>query len=135
MMREVYELGIAYIKAYYRIEKIYNEMKFEQYKISGEIKDAVIQKGIAGNAKFENKVIDYIQVEKKCNELFNPVKMVVENWNNDSLTRLIIKSIATENHMTKFADRDLAEKKVQFTKDVAENIFGEKTINTINKYQ
>ena len=135
MMKEVYELGIAYIKAYYKIEKIYSEIDLNKYKLSWEMKDVVSQRGIAGNARWEYQAIDCLMIDEEISKLFNPVKKVIEDWNNENLTKAILKSIAEENYHIRFADRDFADKKIRFTKEVAESVVGQNLMNTINKYQ
>ena len=72
MKREIYNLVMCNISAYYMAIVKLNEMKVEAYSLKG-ISETAINKGISGNAGYQNKINECVVFEKSIKEKFQAV--------------------------------------------------------------
>ena len=97
MRREIYNLVMCNISAYYLAITKLNEIKVDAYSLKGmDISEAAINKGISGNAGFQNKINECVVFENSIKEKFRAVSDALEIVDED-IRYLLIKSIVKKN--------------------------------------
>lgn len=91
MKREIYNLVMCNISAYYMAIVKLKDMKEEAYSLKG-ISETAINKGISGNAGYQNKINECVVFEKSIKEKFQAVSNALEKIDED-IRYLLIKSI------------------------------------------
>ena len=79
MRKEIYNLVMCNIYAYYLAIAKLNETKVDAYSLKGiDISEAAINKGISGNAGFQNKINECVVLKNSINEKFRAVSDSLE---------------------------------------------------------
>ncbi|MDY6037471.1 MAG: hypothetical protein SPI74_00505 [Eubacterium sp.] len=133
MLREIDELAVAQIRAYYRLSELLDEMKDNALSIAVKIGDNVSStKAIVGNARYQNKVDDYIEFENLLNEKLVAVKAAMQKLDDD-VAEAAIKSIATGKYVPCISARELAEAEAALINNVAVNLLGSSLYEKIHR--
>lgn len=134
MRREIYNLVMCNISAYYMAIVKLNDMKNEAYSLKGiSISETGINKGISGNAEYENKVNECIVFEKSIKEKFQAVSDALEIVDEDT-RYLLIKSIVKKRYIPcKLSSKEMIKLETDLVKIIAFNLLGENLYGTLHR--
>lgn len=134
MKREIYNLVMCNIVAYYiAIEKL-NEIKYEAYSIKGmAMSEAVTSKGIPGNAKYQNKINEYVILENSINEKFSAIIDALEKIDED-IRYSLIKGIAKEKYIPcSLSSKEMIKLETDLVKNIALNLLGKNIYSILHR--
>lgn len=134
MRREIYNLVMCNISAYYMAIVKLNDMKNEAYSLKGiSISETGINKGISGNAEYENKVNECIVFEKSIKENFRAVSDALEIVDEDT-RYILIKSIVKKRYIPcKLSSKEMIKLETDLVKIIAFNLLGENLYDILHK--
>lgn len=134
MRREIYNLVMCNISAYYMAIVKLNDMKNEAYSLKGiSISETGINKGISGNAEYENKVNECIVFEKSIKEKFQAVSDALEIVDEDT-RYILIKSIVKKRYIPcKLSSKEMIKLETDLVKIIAFNLLGENLYGTLHR--
>lgn len=134
MRREIYNLVMCNISAYYMAIVKLNDMKNEAYSLKGiSISETGINKGISGNAEYENKVNECIVFEKSIKENFRAVSDALEIVDDDT-RYILIKSIVKKRYIPcKLSSKEMIKLETDLVKSIAFNLLGENLYDILHK--
>lgn len=100
MTQEIYQLAIAYIKAYYKYKKIY----YELMEVAGSLRAVQYDKEkvqVSTTCDTNYKIIEAIELESKINKTFSCMKQALHSAGvSKQIERSILMNIYYENSMT-----------------------------------
>ena len=134
MKREIYNLVMCNIAAYYiAIEKL-NEIKYEAYSIKGmAMSETVTSKGIPGNAKYQNKINEYVILENSINEKFSEIIDALEKIDED-IRYSLIKGIAKEKYIPcSLSSKEMIKLETDLVKNIALNLLGKNIYSILHR--
>lgn len=122
------------ISAYYMAIVKLNDMKNEAYSLKGiSISETGINKGISGNAEYENKVNECIVFEKSIKEKFQAVSDALEIVDEDT-RYILIKSIVKKRYIPcKLSSKEMIKLETDLVKIIAFNLLGENLYGTLHR--
>ena len=132
MKREIYNLVMCNISAYYMAIVKLNEMKLEAYSLKG-ISETVINKGISGNAGYQNKINECVVFEKSIKEKFQAVSDALEKIDED-IRYLLIKSIVKKIYIPcRLSSKEMMKLETDLVKNIAFNLLGENLYDILHR--
>lgn len=134
MRKEIYNLVMCNISAYYMAIVKLNDMKNEAYSLKGiSISETGINKGISGNAEYENKVNECIVFEKSIKEKFQAVSDALEIVDEDT-RYILIKSIVKKRYIPcKLSSKEMIKLETDLVKIIAFNLLGENLYGILHR--
>ena len=134
MRREIYNLVMCNISAYYLAITKLNEIKVDAYSLKGiDISEAAINKGISGNAGFQNKINECVVLENSIKEKFRAVSDALEIVDED-IRYLLIKSIVKKKYIPcKLSSKEMIKLETDLVKSIAFNLLGENLYETLHR--
>lgn len=129
----LYELSLAYIRAYHRYMKIYDELK--QKAIHGNGIDYSKTKVNFVPGSNENRYLEHITLKEAIEKSFRPIIKALSEY-DENLGQAILKNISgiESNIIFKVGYKEFYEYKILFIKKVAENITSEELMKFDKKY-
>lgn len=132
MKREIYNLVMCNISAYYMAIVKLNEMKLEAYSLKG-ISETVINKGISGNAGYQNKINECVVFEKSIKEKFQAVSDALEKIDED-IRYLLIKSIVKKIYIPcRLSSKEMMKLETDLVKNIAFNLLGKNLYDILHR--
>lgn len=132
MKREIYNLVMCNISAYYMAIVKLNEMKVEAYSLKG-ISETAINKGISGNAGYQNKINECVVFEKSIKEKFQAVSDALEKIDED-IRYLLIKSIVKKIYIPcRLSSKEMMKLETDLVKNIAFNLLGKNLYDILHK--
>ena len=134
MRKEIYNLVMCNISAYYLAITKLNEIKVDAYSPKGiYISEASINKGISGNAGFQNKINECVVFENSIKEKFRAVSDALEIVDED-IRYLLIKSIVKKKYIPcKLSSKEMIKLETDLVKSIAFNLLGENLYETLHR--
>lgn len=134
MRKEIYNLVMCNISAYYLAIAKLNEIKVDAYSIKGiDISEAAINKGISGNAGYQNKINECVVFEKSIKEKFWAVSDALETVDED-IRYLLIKSIVKKKYIPcKLSSKEMIKLETDLVKSIAFNLLGENLYGILHR--
>ena len=134
MRKEIYNLVMCNISAYYLAIAKLNEIKVDAYSLKGiDISEAAINKGISGNAGFQNKINECVVFENSIKEKFRAVSDALEIVDED-IRYLLIKSIVKKKYIPcKLSSKEMIKLETDLVKSIAFNLLGENLYETLHR--
>ena len=125
MRKEIYNLVMCNISAYYLAIAKLNEIKINAYSIKGiDISEAAINKGFSGNAGYQNKINECVVFEKSIKEKFCAVSDALETVDED-IRYILIKSIVKKKYIPcKLSSKEMIKLETDLVKSIAFNLLG-----------
>lgn len=132
MKREIYNLVMCNISAYYMAIVKLNEMKVEAYSLKG-ISEITINKGISGNAGYQNKINECVVFEKSIKEKFQAVSDALEKIDED-IRYLLIKSIVKKIYIPcRLSSKEMMKHETDLVKNIAFNLLGKNLYDILHR--
>mgnify|MGYP001642276881 FL=1 len=132
MKREIYNLVMCNISAYYMAIVKLNEMKVEAYSLKG-ISEITINKGISGNAGYQNKINECVVFEKSIKEKFQAVSDALEKIDED-IRYLLIKSIVKKIYIPcRLSSKEMMKLETDLVKNIAFNLLGKNLYDILHR--
>lgn len=132
MKREIYNLIMCNISAYYMAIVKLNEMKVEAYSLKG-ISETAINKGISGNAGYQNKINECVVFEKSIKEKFQAVSDALEKIDED-IRYLLIKSIVKKIYIPcRLSSKEMMKLETDLVKNIAFNLLGKNLYDILHR--
>ena len=132
MKREIYNLVMCNISAYYMAIVRLNEMKIEAYSLKG-ISETAINKGISGNAGYQNKINECVVFEKSIKEKFQAVSDALEKIDED-IRYLLIKSIVKKIYIPcRLSSKEMMKLETDLVKNIAFNLLGKNLYDILHR--
>ena len=130
MRREIYNLVMCNISAYYLAITKLNEIKVDAYSLKGiDISEAAINKGISGNAGFQNKINECVALENSIKEKSDALEIVDED-----IRYLLIKSIVKKKYIPcKLSSKEMIKLETDLVKSIAFNLLGENLYGILHR--
>lgn len=134
MRKEIYNLVMCNISAYYLAITKLNEIKVDAYSLKGiDISEAAINKGISGNAGFQNKINECVVFEKSIKEKFCAVSDALETVDED-IRYILIKSIVKKKYIPcKLSSKEMINLETDLVKSIAFNLLGENLYGILHR--
>lgn len=134
MKREIYNLVMCNISAYYMAIVKLKDMKNEAYSLKGiSISETGINKGISGNAEYQNKVNECIVFEKIIKVKFQAVSNALEKINED-IRYILIKSIVKKRYIPcRLSSKEMMKLETNLVKNIAFNLLGKNLYDILHK--
>jgi len=134
MRKEIYNLVMCNISAYYLAIAKLNEIKIDAYSIKGiDISEAAINKGFSGNAGYQNKINECVVFEKSIKEKFCAVSDALETVDED-IRYILIKSIVKKKYIPcKLSSKEMIKLETDLVKSIAFNLLGEKLYGILHR--
>lgn len=134
MKREIYNLVMCNIAAYYIATKKLDEIKYEAYSLKGiSMSETGISKGISGNANYQNKINEYVVLENSIKEKFSAVIDALKKVDED-IRYLLIKSIVEKKYIPcRLSSKEMIKLETNLVKDIAKNLLGENTYGILHR--
>lgn len=134
MRREIYNLVMCNISAYYMAIVKLNEMKVEAYSLKGiDISETAINKGISGNAGYQNKINECVVFEKSIKENFWAVSDPLDKIDED-IRYILIKSIVKKKYIPcKLSSKEMIKLESDLVKSIAFNLLGENLYGILHR--
>ena len=132
MKREIYNLVMCNISAYYMAIVKLKDMKEEAYSLKG-ISETAINKGISGNAGYQNKINECVVFEKSIKEKFQAVSNALEKIDED-IRYLLIKSIVKKIYIPcRLSSKEMMKLETDLVKNIAFNLLGENLYDILHR--
>ena len=132
MKREIYNLVMCNISAYYMAIVKLKEMKVEAYSLKG-ISETAINKGISGNAGYQNKINECVVFEKSIKEKFQAVSDALEKIDED-IRYLLIKSIVKKIYIPcRLSSKEMMKIETDLVKNIAFNLLGKNLYDILHR--
>lgn len=132
MKREIYNLVMCNISAYYMAIVKLKDMKEEAYSLKG-ISETAINKGISGNAGYQNKINECVVFEKSIKEKFQAVSDALEKIDED-IRYLLIKSIVKKIYIPcRLSSKEMIKLETDLVKSIAFNLLGENLYGILHR--
>ena len=132
MKREIYNLVMCNISAYYMAIVKLKEMKEEAYNLKG-ISETAINKGISGNAGYQNKINECVVFEKSIKEKFQAVSDALEKIDED-IRYLLIKSIVKKIYIPcRLSSKEMMKLETDLVKNIAFNLLGKNLYDILHR--
>ena len=132
MKREIYNLVMCNISAYYMAIVKLKDMKEEAYSLKG-ISETAINKGISGNAGYQNKINECVVFEKSIKEKFQAVSDALEKIDED-IRYLLIKSIVKKIYIPcRLSSKEMMKLETDLVKNIAFNLLGKNLYNILHR--
>ena len=134
MRKEIYNLVMCNISAYYLAIAKLDEIKVDAYSLKGiDISEAAINKGISGNAGYQNKINECVVFENSIKEKFRAVSDALEIVDED-IRYLLIKSIVKKKYIPcKLSSKEMIKLETDLVKSIAFNLLGENLYETLHR--
>lgn len=134
MRKEIYNLVMCNISAYYLAIAKLNEIKVDAYSLKGiDISEAAINKGISGNAGFQNKINECVVFGNSIKEKFRAVSDALELVDED-IRDLLIKSIVKKKYIPcKLSSKEMIKLETDLVKSIAFNLLGENLYEILHR--
>lgn len=134
MRKEIYNLVMCNISAYYLAIAKLNEIKIDAYSIKGiDISEAAINKGFSGNAGYQNKINECVVFEKSIKEKFCAVSDALETVDED-IRYILIKSIVKKKYIPcKLSSKEMIKLETDLVKSIAFNLLGENLYEILHR--
>lgn len=132
MKREIYNLVMCNISAYYMAIVKLKDMKEEAYSLKG-ISETAINKGISGNAGYQNKINECVVFEKSIKEKFQAVSDALEKIDED-IRYLLIKSIVKKKYIPcRLSSKEMMKLETDLVKNIAFNLLGKNLYDILHR--
>lgn len=132
MKREIYNLVMCNISAYYMAIVKLKDMKEEAYSLKG-ISETAINKGISGNAGYQNKINECVVFEKSIKEKFQAVSDALEKIDED-IRYLLIKSIVKKIYIPcRLSSKEMMKLETNLVKNIAFNLLGKNLYDILHR--
>lgn len=132
MKREIYNLVMCNISAYYMAIVKLKDMKEEAYNLKG-ISETAINKGISGNAGYQNKINECVVFEKSIKEKFQAVSDALEKIDED-IRYLLIKSIVKKIYIPcRLSSKEMMKLETDLVKNIAFNLLGKNLYDILHR--
>ena len=132
MKREIYNLVMCNIAAYYMAIVKLKDMKEEAYSLKG-ISETAINKGISGNAGYQNKINECVVFEKSIKEKFQAVSDALEKIDED-IRYLLIKSIVKKIYIPcRLSSKEMMKLETDLVKNIAFNLLGKNLYDILHR--
>lgn len=132
MKREIYNLVMCNISAYYMAIVKLKDMKEEAYSLKG-ISETAINKGISGNAGYQNKINECVVFEKSIKEKFQAVSDALEKIDED-IRYLLIKSIVKKIYIPcRLSSKEMMKLETDLVKNIAFNLLGKNLYGILHR--
>ena len=132
MKREIYNLVMCNISAYYMAIVKLKDMKEEAYSLKG-ISETAINKGISGNAGYQNKINECVVFEKSIKEKFQAVSDSLEKIDED-IRYLLIKSIVKKIYIPcRLSSKEMMKLETDLVKNIAFNLLGKNLYDILHR--
>ena len=132
MKREIYNLVMCNISAYYMAIVKLKDMKEEAYSLKG-ISETAINKGISGNAGYQNKINECVVFEKSIKEKFQAVSDALEKIDED-IRYLLIKSIVKKIYIPcRLSSKEMIKLETDLVKNIALNLLGKNIYSILHR--
>ena len=132
MKREIYNLVMCNISAYYIAIVKLKDMKEEAYSLKG-ISETAINKGISGNAGYQNKINECVVFEKSIKEKFQAVSDALEKIDED-IRYLLIKSIVKKIYIPcRLSSKEMMKLETDLVKNIAFNLLGKNLYDILHR--
>ena len=132
MKREIYNLVMCNISAYYMAIVKLKDMKEEAYSLKG-ISETAINKGISGNAGYQNKINECVVFEKSIKEKFQAVSDALEKIDED-IRCLLIKSIVKKIYIPcRLSSKEMMKLETDLVKNIAFNLLGKNLYDILHR--
>lgn len=132
MKREIYNLVMCNISAYYMAIVKLKDMKEEAYSLKG-ISETAINKGISGNAGYQNKINECVVFEKSIKEKFQAVSNALEKIGED-IRYLLIKSIVKKIYIPcRLSSKEMMKLETDLVKNIAFNLLGKNLYDILHR--
>lgn len=132
MKREIYNLVMCNISAYYMAIVKLKDMKEEAYSLKG-ISETAINKGISGNAGYQNKINECVVFEKSIKEKFQAVSDALEKIDED-IRYLLIKSIVKKIYIPcRLSSKEMIKLETNLVKNIAFNLLGKNLYDILHR--
>lgn len=132
MKREIYNLVMCNISAYYMAIVKLKDMKEEAYSLKG-ISETAINKGISGNAGYQNKINECVVFEKSIREKFQAVSYALEKIDED-IRYLLIKSIVKKIYIPcRLSSKEMMKLETDLVKNIAFNLLGKNLYDILHR--
>ena len=134
MRKEIYNLVMCNISAYYLAIAKLNEIKIDAYSIKGiDISEAAINKGFSGNAGYQNKINECVVFEKSIKEKFCAVSDALETVDED-IRYILIKSIVKKKYIPcKLSSKEMIKLETDLVKSITFNLLGENLYGILHR--
>lgn len=134
MRKEIYNLVMCNISAYYLAIAKLNEIKVDAYSLKGiDISEAAINKGFLGNAGYQNKINECVVFEKSIKEKFWAVSDALEIVDED-IQYTLIKSIVKKKYIPcKLSSKEMIKLETDLVKSIAFNLLGENLYGILHR--
>ena len=134
MRKEIYNLVMCNISAYYLAIAKLDEIKVDAYSLKGiDISEAAINKGISGNAGYQNKINECVVFEKSIKEKFQAVSDALEKIDED-IRYLLIKSIVKKIYIPcRLSSKEMMKLETDLVKNIAFNLLGENLYGILHR--
>lgn len=134
MRREIYNLVMCNISAYYLAIAKLNEIKVDAYSLKGiDISEAAINKGISGNAGFQNKINECVVFENSIKEKFRAVSDALEIVDEDIRYILIESTVKKKYIPCKLSSKEMIKLETDLVKSIAFNLLGENLYGILHR--
>lgn len=132
MKREIYNLVMCNISAYYMAIVKLKDMKEEAYSLKG-ISETAINKGTSGNAGYQNKINECVVFEKSIKEKFQAVSNALEKIDED-IRYLLIKSIVKKIYIPcRLSSKEMMKLETDLVKNIAFNLLGKNLYDILHR--
>lgn len=132
MKREIYNLVMCNISAYYMAIVKLKDMKEEAYSLKG-ISETAINKGISGNAGYQNKINECVVFENSIKEKFQAVSDALEKIDED-IRYLLIKSIVKKIYIPcRLSSKEMMKLETDLVKNIAFNLLGKNLYDILHR--
>ena len=132
MKREIYNLVMCNISAYYMAIVKLKDMKEEAYSLKG-ISETAINKGISGNAGYQNKINECVVFEKSIKEKFCAVSDALETVDED-IRYILIKSIVKKIYIPcRLSSKEMMKLETDLVKNIAFNLLGKNLYDILHR--
>ena len=132
MKREIYNLVMCNISAYYMAIVKLKDMKEEAYSLKG-ISETAINKGISGNAGYQNKINECVVFEKSIKEKVQAVSNALEKIDED-IRYLLIKSIVKKIYIPcRLSSKEMMKLETDLVKNIAFNLLGKNLYDILHR--
>lgn len=132
MKREIYNFVMCNISAYYMAIVKLKDMKEEAYSLKG-ISETAINKGISGNAGYQNKINECVVFEKSIKEKFQAVSNALEKIDED-IRYLLIKSIVKKIYIPcRLSSKEMMKLETDLVKNIAFNLLGKNLYDILHR--
>lgn len=134
MKREIYNLVMCNISAYYMAIVKLKDMKEEAYSLKGiDISETAINKGISGNAGYQNKINECVVFEKSIKEKFRAVSGALDKIDED-IRYILIKSIVNKKYIPcKLSSKEMIKLETDLVKNIAFNLLGKNLYDILHR--